>query len=171
MRSSSGNQGCIGHMYLAMSVTHDGTQASTWTTTSKKAKQLLQDAGYGDGFEFPVWIPTMNDTFVEVSEAMLEFWKEIGLTPVVQKTAYTARRPLIISRKMNEVWFMGHGTGVLPFGGVFQWSEMNGRGVWGQNIEYDELGVLADRMSSRLAMKTCNGQFSGSTGTSTMRTS
>ena len=60
----------------------------------EKAKQLLQDAGYGDGFEFPVWIPTMNDTFVEVSEAMLEFWKEIGLTPVVQKTAYTARRPL-----------------------------------------------------------------------------
>ena len=110
------------------------------------ARQLLSDAGFSNGFEFPVWIPESGDTFVEVSEAMLEFWKDVGLTPVVQKTAYGARRPLIISRKMNEVWFMGHGTNALPFGGVFQWAEMNGRGVWGQNIEYDELGVLADRM-------------------------
>ena len=141
-----GGKGCIGHMYLVDECHPRWDTSLNVDYDVEKAKQLLQEAGYGDGFEFPVWIPTMNDTFVEVSEAMLEFWKDVGLNPVVQKTAYTARRPLIISRKMNEVWFMGHGTGVLPFGGVFQWSELNGRGVWGQNIEYDELGELADRM-------------------------
>ena len=141
-----GNQGCIGHMYLVDECHPRWDTSLNLEYDVEKAKQLLQDAGYGDGYEFPVWIPTNGDTFIEVSEAMLEFWKEIGLNPVVQKTAYTARRPLIISRKMNEVWFMSHGTGVLPFGGVFQWAELNGRGVWGQNIEYDELGALADRM-------------------------
>jgi len=141
-----GGRGCIGHMYLVDECHPRWDTALNLDYDPDKSRQLLTDAGFPDGFEFPVWIPSGSDTFNEVAEAMVPFWEEIGLTPSLQKTAYTARRPLIISRRMDEVWMMFHGTGVLPFGGVFQWAEMNGRGVWGQNIEYDELGVLADRM-------------------------
>ena len=139
-------KGCPGPMYGADECHPRWDKKLNVDYDPVKAKQLLSDAGYPNGFTFPVWIPEQGDTFVEVSEAMVSFWANIGLKPTVQKTAYTARRPKILSREMAEVWFMSHGTGVLPYGGVFQWAELNGRGVWGQNIEYDKMGQLADKM-------------------------
>jgi len=139
--------GCVGHVYRVDECLPNWDKKLNVDYDVARAKELLAEAGFGNGFEFPVWIPENGATFVEVSEAMVQFWKEIGLTPKLQKTAYTARRPLIISRQMDEVWFMSHGTIATPFGPSFQWGELNGRGVWGQNIEYDEMGTLTDRMA------------------------
>lgn len=141
-----GGKGCYGNIYQVDTCHPKWSKAYEVSYDPKHAKELLVEAGYPNGFSFPVWNPTQNDTQVEVSDAVLPFWEAIGLKPVAQKTAYTARRPLLLARDLREVWFMTHGSGILPFGGVFQWAELNGRGVWNQQIEYPDIGPIADRM-------------------------
>ena len=141
-----GGKGCHGTIYRVDHCHPKWNKAYELPYDPKRAKELLVEAGYPNGFSFPVWVPTQNDTQVEVADAVMPFWEAVGLKPVAQKTAYTARRPLLLARDLREVWFMGHGSDILPFGGVFQWAELNGRGVWNQQIEYPDIGPIADRM-------------------------
>ena len=73
------------------------------------AKQLMAEAGYPDGFSGPgkVWIPSdANGTFVEVSTAVWDMWREIGITLDIDSTSQgVGSQKLAHGRQMNDVWF------------------------------------------------------------------
>ncbi len=71
------------------------------------AKQLLAEAGYPDGFEFTFFIPPdLASVDPEVGEAIVSFWTDLGLKVNIEKTAYSARRPTMVARQINDVWLM-----------------------------------------------------------------
>ena len=45
-----------------------------------KARELMAAGGFPDGFEMSMWIPTATppDTFIEVAEAIVPMWEELG---------------------------------------------------------------------------------------------
>ena len=65
----------------------------------EKAKQELIDTGYGDGFEISMFVaPDFGVLNSEVFEAVATMWANIGLTPVLDRTAYQAFRPRLVQR-------------------------------------------------------------------------
>ena len=70
------------------------------------AQQLLEEAGYADGFSFGYWIPPDVSVAIdpELGEAMAQMWVDGGLSPEIEKTAYSARRPTLVNRSMDLPW-------------------------------------------------------------------
>ena len=70
------------------------------------AQQLLEEAGYADGFSFGFWIPPDVQVVIdpELGEALAQMWVDGGLSPEIEKTAYSARRPTLVNRSMDIPW-------------------------------------------------------------------
>ena len=57
------------------------------------AKALLTEAGYPDGFSFPMFIPSDARTIsAEAAFAASQMWREIGLDPVIDNGTYASGR-------------------------------------------------------------------------------
>lgn len=68
----------------------------------ESAQQLLEDAGYGDGFEFEMFVPSQSpyETMGQVLKAM---WSEIGVTANLESIEYSA-----MYGRMVEKDFVSH---------------------------------------------------------------
>lgn len=142
-----GGRGCAQYQYRVHSC--DPHWQSKWETPydPDKARQLLRDAGYPNGFEFTFFIPSgINQTMEEVAEAVAPMWEAVGLRPRIEKAAYSARRPTMLDRSIKDVWIFIHGDMGSPDLGVQQVGELGGRGVWNMGIERPESIAYADRI-------------------------
>ncbi len=62
----------------------------------ERAKTLLAEAGYSEGFEFTFWAPTGRDpTYQELCQAVWPMWEEIGLKVNVDASDMNIRLPQI----------------------------------------------------------------------------
>lgn len=112
-----------------------------------KAKKLLADAGYPNGFAFTYFIPTgLNATIEEVGEALVPMWEAVGLKPTIQKTAYSARRPEMLARTSADVWVFIHGDSSTPDDAVQQIGELGGEGTWNMGIARPQSIEFRDRV-------------------------
>ena len=69
------------------------------------ARQRLADSGVEEGFEFEYYCPAGNGTSIEVCQAVVGMWEaELGLSPSIENTAYSSRRPTMVGREINVVW-------------------------------------------------------------------
>ena len=93
-------QGC--HQYVYVIDTCNPRHQDKWIHPYdvEKARELMAMGGYPDGFELPLWIPTATppDTFIEVAEAIVPMWEELGITVTIDKSAYSSRRPEFFER-------------------------------------------------------------------------
>ncbi|MBI2165161.1 MAG: hypothetical protein HYU29_02005 [Chloroflexi bacterium] len=109
------------------------TPGAAWTNPSskpypydpKKAKELLAQAGYPNGFELGIWLvnpaTTTNGPYdFDVSEAMASYWEAIGLKPNRLPTDYRPQvRQKLIDRKTGGWTYMvGNSTDNTPWGHV-----------------------------------------------------
>ena len=80
------------------------------------AMQLLEEAGYGDGFEVPIFLaPDIGSLNQEVYEAAATMWANIGLTPRLDRTAYQAFRPKLVERKLDFLYAWSGDNQTTPF--------------------------------------------------------
>ena len=107
-----------------------------------RAIALLEEAGYGGGFEIPIFVaPDIGAVNQEVWESVATMWANIGLTPRIDRTAYQAFRPKLVERKLEYLyaWLGGNETATmdLPRFALAEgstWSE----GDWNWGIEINE---------------------------------
>ena len=80
-----------------------------WEFNPEKAKQLLADAGYPDGFEVTL-TPDIRGVpaEVEATEAIGTMWESIGVRAKLNKVPYATIRPSLASRTYNQI--NTHGT-------------------------------------------------------------
>jgi len=64
----------------------------------EKAKELLTQAGYPNGFEMPLFIQTTAPVNYEIGDALSGFWSRIGVDTPVLKYAFTIFRPGLVGR-------------------------------------------------------------------------
>lgn len=69
-----------------------------------QARQLLREAGYGNGFKFTAFIPP-DAGFPEAAEAVVSMWGNIGLQADIERTSYSVRRPTEVNREIDIPWF------------------------------------------------------------------
>ncbi len=73
----------------------------------ERAKELLAQAGYPDGFEITVTLT--GSTGEPVAQAVSTMWENIGITTVQARMPYSAFRPSLVSREAKGMWV--HSTG------------------------------------------------------------
>jgi peptide/nickel transport system substrate-binding protein len=80
-----------------------------WEYSPDKARQLLAEAGYPDGFEVTL-TPDIRGVpaEVEATEAIGTMWEEIGVRANLNKVPYATIRPSLASRTYNQI--NTHGT-------------------------------------------------------------
>ena len=73
----------------------------------ERAKELLVEAGYPNGFEIGVTLT--GSTGEPVAQAVATMWENIGITTVQTRMPYSAFRPNLVSREAKGMWI--HSTG------------------------------------------------------------
>tara|TARA_B100001167_G_scaffold96163_1_gene58473 strand:+ start:222 stop:2117 length:1896 start_codon:yes stop_codon:yes gene_type:complete len=85
---------------------HDHRQNPDWNYeyNPELAKQMLEDAGYGDGFEITL-TPAIRGAPAEVESchAVANYWENIGISVKIQNLPYATIRPELISRQYNGI--------------------------------------------------------------------
>ncbi len=84
-------------------------EIQSWEYNPDKARQLLAEAGYPDGFEVTL-TPDIRGVpaEVEATEAIGTMWEEIGVRANLNKVPYATIRPSLASRTYNQI--NTHGT-------------------------------------------------------------
>ena len=68
-----------------------------------RARELLAQAGYPNGFEMPLYAPNPGG-YQELADAIAGYWEEVGISTAVQKYAYSVYRPTIVARATTLPW-------------------------------------------------------------------
>ena len=67
-------------MYPAFGKYFDESLADRYTPDLEKAKQLLSDAGYPDGFSMTITVPSNYQPHIDTAQVIVEQLKEVGIT-------------------------------------------------------------------------------------------
>jgi ABC-type transport system substrate-binding protein len=85
---------------------HDHRQNPDWNYDYDPvlAKQMIDDAGYGDGFEITL-TPAIRGAPAEVESchAVANYWEQIGISVKIQALPYATLRPELITRNYNGI--------------------------------------------------------------------
>lgn len=79
-----------------------------------RAKKLLAEAGFPNGFSFTTHVAPDREWEPEVGAAVAQYWRGIGITVTVDRTTYIVSRPLLVSREKDIPWMIHTGTAALP---------------------------------------------------------
>lgn len=77
-----------------------------------KAKSLLKEAGYPNGFDALLRITTGDHPLeTEMGQAVAQYWQAIGINVKIQVLTYDANRPAVVARTLSDLWFRSSGGG------------------------------------------------------------
>jgi peptide/nickel transport system substrate-binding protein len=72
-----------------------------------RAKELLVEAGYPDGFTMPFIVPPDSAIInPQVGEAVAQMWTSLGIDVELKNTAYAVNRAALVDRSANTPWLM-----------------------------------------------------------------
>ena len=113
-------------------------QELRWEYNPDRARELLTEAGYPDGFSITL-TPALRGAPVEVEacEAVAAMWGDIGLDVEFQKIPYTTLRPSLIARNYQGSTCHAGGIRLEPgqgFSGML--SKLHHQAVWNRGVEH-----------------------------------
>ena len=108
-----------------------------WEFNPEKARQLIAEAGYPDGFSITL-TPALQGAPVEVEacEAIAAMWRDVGVDVKFQKLPCTTLRPSLIARNYQGSTCHAGGIRLEPgqgFSGML--SQLHHQAVWNRGIE------------------------------------
>jgi peptide/nickel transport system substrate-binding protein len=110
-----------------------------------KAKQLIAEGGYPNGFSFQLVCTEDHLLSNEFCQAIAGFWEQIGLKPQIQRLEPATLRQQLVKREFNGVR-IGVGTGVSPIPEARGFAE-SPLGSFNSGYEVPGLTELVDQAS------------------------
>ena len=81
--------------------------AEYYTKDVEKAKELLKEAGYPDGFTFTIKVPSNYGPHIETAEVLAEVFKEIGVTAKIELIEWETWLSDVYSGRQFEATIVG----------------------------------------------------------------
>ena len=79
-----------------------------------RARALLAEAGFADGFEIDMWIATLSGGQIPPMQATAQMWRDnLGLTVNETIMPYGAFRPNLVNRTAKGIWMWSFGPSTL----------------------------------------------------------
>lgn len=107
-------------MFPAFGKYYDPELADYYTKDVDKAKQLLADAGYPDGFSFTVKVPSNYAPHVEAAQVLAEELKEIGVDAKIELIEWETWVSDVYSGRNFEGTVVGLDASTLTAGAMLQ---------------------------------------------------
>lgn len=128
-------------MYPAFGKYFDESLTDYYPYDLEKAKSLLADAGYPDGFEMTITVPSNYEPHVNTAEVLAELLKALGITVKIQPVEWGVWVDDVYGNRNFQSTVIGFDTSVLTARGMLErfTSTHSGNMINYKNEEYDEL--------------------------------
>jgi len=111
----------------------------------EKAKALMKEAGYPDGFKTILNMTPVNQVKgEEVHQAVQAMWAKIGVKARIQKWSGTGYMELVTSGKANPIYILNWGSFGIPDGDVILYPFFHSKGTYGNFWNSSETDRLID---------------------------
>lgn len=119
--------------------------ADYYTYDVQKAKDLLTEAGYADGFSFTLTVPSNYSQHVQAAEVIASMLEQVGVTVEIKQVEWTTWLSEVYSDKNFEATVVGFDASSLTASSLLlRWTSDYPKNMIGfSNEEYDELYAQA----------------------------
>lgn len=133
-------------MYPAFSKYYDESLSDTYTFDQEKAKELLKEAGYENGFEFTIKVPSNYAPHVKTAEVLVEQLAAVGVTAKIQQVDWSTWLSDVYTNREYEATVVGFDASTLTASALLQrYTSTSDRNMFNySNEEYDKVYAQAD---------------------------
>lgn len=129
-------------MFPAFGKYFDDSLTNYYTYDVEKAKELLTEAGYPDGFAMTITMPSNYPQHVQTGEVIAEQLKAVGITATIEQVDWNNTWiPDVYGNRNFQSTVVGFDTSTLTARGMLErWTSDHGKNMINfNNAEYDEL--------------------------------
>lgn len=132
-------------MYPAFGKYFDAALADAYPHDAEKAKKLLTEAGYGDGFTFTVKVPSNYQPHVDTAVVLAEQLKAVGVTAQIEQVDWSTWVTDVYQGRNFEATISGFDASTLNASAMLaRWVSDNGKNMINySNAEYDQTFAAA----------------------------
>ena len=132
-------------MYPAFGKYFDASLAEAYPHDAQKAKQLLTEAGYPDGFSFTIKVPSNYQPHVDTTVVLVEQLKQVGITAEIQQIDWNTWLEDVYAGRNFDATVVGFDASILsPTALLARWVSDSSKNMIGySNEEYDEVYAKA----------------------------
>lgn len=138
---SGGNGTIIGtNMFPAFKKYYADELANAYTYDVTKAKELLKEAGYENGFEFTIIVPSNYQFHVDTAQVIVEQLKQVGITAKIQLVEWATWLSDVYANREYQATVVGLDAKLAPRTALERYnSEASNNFVNFNSTDYDEL--------------------------------
>ena len=127
-------------MYPAFGKYFEPELAEAYPHDLEKAKQLLAEAGYKDGFTFTIKVPSNYQPHVDSAVVLVEQLKQAGINAEIQQIDWNTWLTDVYANREFEATVVGFDASILsPTALLARWVSDSGKNMIGfNNAEYDQ---------------------------------
>lgn len=132
-------------MYPAFGKYFEAELANAYPNDTEKAKQLLTEAGYPNGFTFTIKVPSNYQPHVDTAIVLAEQLKQVGVDAQIQMIDWNSWLSDVYGAREFEATVVGFDASVLsPTAMLARWVSDSSKNMIGfANAEYDEVYAQA----------------------------
>lgn len=123
---------------------YDAELANRYTYNVEKAKELLAEAGYPNGFTFTIAVPSNYQFHVDTAQVIVELLKQVGITAKIQLVEWASWVSDVYTNRNFEATIIGIEANMTPSNVMFRYVSTDGKNFINySNSEYDEIYAKA----------------------------
>ncbi len=132
-------------MYPAFGKYFDQSLADNYPHDPEKARDLLAQAGYPNGFSFTIKVPSNYQPHVDTAVVLAEQLKQVGVDARIQLVDWNTWLDDVYAARNFEATVVGFDASILsPTALLARWVSNSGKNMIGfENAEYDQLYAQA----------------------------
>lgn len=102
------------NMYPGFKKYYDESLVNTYPYDPEKAKELLKEAGYPDGFKFTITVPSNYQYHIDTAQVVVEQLKQVGITAQIQLIEWSSWLSDVYKGRKYETTLVGLAAELAP---------------------------------------------------------